>query len=945
MSISSQLIFKSIACIMIISPMMKFLKFLSWGVVGLALLAGLAYWLSPTIGSTLITQGLTNRGFTNIEIHIDHPSAQALTIPLLAFHTPKETGSTRITINNTSITYSLGSLLNKVVDAITIEHVGIEWDSSLLEEPPAPSSSSFEPQSNFQFDLRALASKLPALPFQHFRINHMEISNPHAPPSLQQVSLEASLDAHQERYEGTIHLDGDAFPMNLLTFSMNNSGIVSFTGIHTNTPDDPVFSLETSLDRFASPLTLLGKVTLKFHPFIQTVAALYPLATEYQSLTGTFSGSWTGIIPDTPAQPHSMLDSMHGDFVLDAHLPTWPPFAQDIQLQTQGTIAINGEQIRVALEPGSSGSVNLAMGSFIPPTVESFLRHNAPRSIAWNIREPVQVETPIKGIFETFQIPSGTVQMVARNSSEQLDMLLSSKSLLWTLVNKISGKAHATITFQHKPGPTPTWHPEELFIEGDASIVLSPDQIAVSFTPSSYFRFSNMKTETIHIPTLTSHFPQGAAATYLLDKSTLIVETPASSLFIPKVFMQDQEWTFQGIKTRNLSIHNTPESWAINGNSVVQNIQVPFDAIKIPDSNWQAQYSLNPRSIAFQFQGETAKFPIQVGGQLTLDLPSGQGSGTLRMKPIQFSPETLVLSQLIQPWPNPDMDITHGTVSASAQVSFRKSPSRADNSFHLNRLHGMVDLKEIGGFLKPTIMEGFSTRVEILGKENTLRIPPSPLRIRKIQSVVEVAETSLLFSTSAFPLTSIPTLSITNLSTHLLGGKVSLANATIDPTVETNDVALKITGLDLNEILALEQQETVKGTGTLDGTLPLFISQTDSGLAITVQQGSIQGRSPGGRIQFEVDKETAKSWADSQPQLDLIVKSLENYHYSKLEVGVNYKKNGILNLATRLEGKNPDFKKGVPIHFNLNIEENIPALMKSLSLVKELEQSIEQKFQ
>ncbi|MDX2348488.1 MAG: YdbH domain-containing protein, partial [Nitrospirota bacterium] len=41
------------------------------------------------------------------------------------------------------------------------------------------------------------------------------------------------------------------------------------------------------------------------------------------------------------------------------------------------------------------------------------------------------------------------------------------------------------------------------------------------------------------------------------------------------------------------------------------------------------------------------------------------------------------------------------------------------------------------------------------------------------------------------------------------------------------------------------------------------------------------------------------------------------------------------------EGKNPDFRKGVPIHFNLNIEENIPALMKSLSLVKDLENKIE----
>ena len=41
--------------------------------VGLVLLSGLAYWILPTMASMLITQGLTNRGFTNVEINIDRP--------------------------------------------------------------------------------------------------------------------------------------------------------------------------------------------------------------------------------------------------------------------------------------------------------------------------------------------------------------------------------------------------------------------------------------------------------------------------------------------------------------------------------------------------------------------------------------------------------------------------------------------------------------------------------------------------------------------------------------------------------------------------------------------------------------------------------------------------------------------------------------------------------
>ena len=381
----------------------------------------------------------------------------------------------------------------------------------------------------------------------------------------------------------------------------------------------------------------------------------------------------------------------------------------------------------------------------------------------------------------------------------------------------------------------------------------------------------------------------------------------------------------------------TPERWVINGETAVKQVRPPCKTIMIPASNWLARYSANTTSMTVQFNGQTLRHPLHIGGQVRLDLLTGDGSGTMTLKPIQFAPQTLVLSQLIQPWPFPDMEVTHGTTSASAEVTFGKALNQTDIPIQIKRLHGIVDFKEMGGFLTPTIMEGLTTRVEILGEGKTLRIPTTPVRIRNLQSAVGLTETSLLFATSTFRQTSIPALSITNMSTHLLGGEVSLSETAIDPSATTHEVTLEVRGLDLSEVIGLEQQETVKGTGTLDGMLPLFISGTE----VEIHQGSIHARPPGGTLQFEVSEETASSWAKSQPNLDLIVKSLENYQYSKLEVGVDYEKNGILKLATKLEGKNPDFRKGAPIHFNLNIEENIPALMKSLSLMKDLENKIE----
>ena len=907
--------------------------------VGLVLLAGLAYGLLPTIGRILITQGLTNRGFTNVEINIDRPGTHVLTIPSLAFHTPAESGSNSIIINNAEITYSLNSLLNRVVDAINIEHIRIEWNSSLLERPAAPSPSLPAQQTDSPFPFMAFGSEgmLPVLPFQHFRVKTLDISNPLAPPALKQISLNTSIDTLQKGYEGSVHMEGEGLLLNLLTFSLTQDGTVAFSGIHTSAPEDPVLDLKTSLKRSASSLKLQGKTTLKLHPVIHTLAALYPLAPEYQSVTGTFSGTWTGTVHEQPAQTGSSIGPIQGDFTLDAHMPRWPPFAQDIQLLTHGTFSVEDPAITVVLQPSSAGNVNLSLNSLIPPALTPFISHKGLRSFVWNIQEPVHAIVPIKSNLADIQIPTGKIHIAMHNASEQLDLSLSPKDLHWQQSREIVGQGAVSISTHLKPAATPSLNLETLSLEARISLALSANHIGVTLNPTSFLRLSKVKNETMYIPAIESRFPKGLSWIYHTGPQTWELQAAASTLALPFFSLQGKQWKLGDILTKDLMMTATPEKWVMNAETIITQMRLPIASFKVPPFNWQTRYSVNPKSVTVQFNGHTLEHPLHVGGQVRLNLLTGEGSGTMTIKPIQFAPQTLVLSQLIQPWPNPDMEVTHGTISASAEMTFGINSSEADKSLHLKRLHGIVDFKEMGGFFKPTIMQGLTTRVEILGEDETLRIPSTPLHIRNIQSAVGLIETSLLFSTGTFHQSSVPTLSITNMSTHLLGGKVSLKNAVIDPSATTHEVTLQVRGLDLGEVLRLEQQEAVKGTGTLDGTLPLFIS----GKEITVQQGSIQGRPPGGTLQFEVSEETASSWAKSQPDLDLIVKSLQNYQYSKLAVDVDYEKNGILKLVTQLEGKNPDFRKGVPIHFNLNIEENIPALMKSLSLVKDLENKIE----
>jgi hypothetical protein len=78
--------------------------------------------------------------------------------------------------------------------------------------------------------------------------------------------------------------------------------------------------------------------------------------------------------------------------------------------------------------------------------------------------------------------------------------------------------------------------------------------------------------------------------------------------------------------------------------------------------------------------------------------------------------------------------------------------------------------------------------------------------------------------------------------------------------------------------------------------------------------------------------------------MQVVLQALSNFHYTVLQVSAQYAENGTLRLQARLEGKNPDQKISLPIHFNLTVQENIPMLLKSLRLVNQLEDSVLGRF-
>lgn len=136
--------------------------------------------------------------------------------------------------------------------------------------------------------------------------------------------------------------------------------------------------------------------------------------------------------------------------------------------------------------------------------------------------------------------------------------------------------------------------------------------------------------------------------------------------------------------------------------------------------------------------------------------------------------------------------------------------------------------------------------------------------------------------------------------------------------------------LDLSAILETLQNQEIKGTGQLSGTIPI---QIDSSGNIQVTDGNLSSIEPGGMIQYQ-DKKYA-TMGETNSNLKLLFDSLDNFHYNELKALISYQHNGQTDIHLNLNGRNPDASKGFPLDLNVNLELNLLKHLESLRLASE----------
>jgi len=305
--------------------------------------------------------------------------------------------------------------------------------------------------------------------------------------------------------------------------------------------------------------------------------------------------------------------------------------------------------------------------------------------------------------------------------------------------------------------------------------------------------------------------------------------------------------------------------------------------------------------------GSIAGLPFEVEHDL------GSGHGSLTFSHTQSIREPF-LNRLLPGWQAP-YDIDRGEVTLNGRLDWQ------------DELNGSIQLRPhaVTAHYDDYTVYGAAGELNFGLRESTLSLQPSTLNAEAVD--IGLPMTNLNLEISGSP----ETLHISHASAEVLSGQATTTPFDYRTESGSADFTITLTDIDLSEILALEGDK-VSGTGRLSGTIPVSLRDN----TVRVEGGTVTAGTPG-RIMLS----PTLTAGITQPGLDIALAALEDFNYDALGVNVSYDSEGNMLLGVRLEGSNPDLENGRPVHFNLNISENIPVLLQSLRLQDNFTKAIE----
>ena len=397
----------------------------------------------------------------------------------------------------------------------------------------------------------------------------------------------------------------------------------------------------------------------------------------------------------------------------------------------------------------------------------------------------------------------------------------------------------------------------------------------------------------------------------------------ASNISIDKLSLKNNRIYFVGELSRK------DENWLYNGGLSWKLVTANFKSQEIQLKDIAARISASADNLDLDGDFSTASVAGKFSFILQHKLKDKLGTLSIKpLKPLNFNDEDSSLSLLLSPWPYP-FDVLSGKIKLSSEAAW----SQQDKL----RFSTKIKFEDVGGNVSEQLFSGlsFDHELELLPKLQSKH--GSVIKLALLDSGVISSNISSKLAIKTADSGALPLIVMQDLYGEIFGGTFSGDNLHYDLNRSKNKFNIKASNIDLAEIVKTQQLNDITATGRIDGIIPVEINQD----GLFIEDGAFLNHVRNGTIRY--NPKAGTDLLQQNPLTGIALDALKDFHYSHLSAGVNFTPDGTLSVNLQLKGTSPELDTNRPVHLNINTEQNLLSLLKSLRYAQGVSENIDNK--
>lgn len=482
--------------------------------------------------------------------------------------------------------------------------------------------------------------------------------------------------------------------------------------------------------------------------------------------------------------------------------------------------------------------------------------------------------------------------------------------------------------------------PLSLQLEADAQPVVVSD-IAIEALEASLFLTTDNGTEVQLKQPSSVSFETLQRGTTVIGKSQaslsgLIKKDPSS----PNWYLADSSIQLQSGSIEHGAVTLTPAELTIQAQLNPAPFQVGATitsnslTLKRQDSEvalqaFRSMVQGDTKALQLEFSFKPEMVAGLISGNIHHNLESNGGTAKITtLQPLDLQTTTPSFAKLLKQY-NGELQINGGLVTTTCTGSWENGSPK--------ELQSLITIREGSGSFLETTFSGLLLQQHLQLFPEIQSISSGYLSVETISNPIPFKDFSIRSQLLPQKNAIIPLIHIESIQTGLFGGIVRSKDLLIDLQAPTLETQIVLNRINLEELLERINVKGLKVSGILDGTITLRVDKK----TITVPEGSLQSRSPGGTITYLPPG--GKEHFSTIPAYAL--QALEEFNYKTLSATPRYMDDGTLLVSIHTEGVSPPLKTSREVHLNIDTEQNLLSLLQSLRYSSSLTEEVEKNLQ